>query len=95
MQKSVQLGANYVNAEVIGFEFKHLRDLLMEGVTAGTFEKINKIIYRTPDGVERSLKFAACILAASEESANIAKFARIGEKDGLLKVPLPITKRYL
>lgn len=76
-----------------GFEFQHLRDLLMEGVTPGTFEKLNKIIYRTPDGQERFLKFAACILAAGDESTKIAELARVGTGDRMLKIPLPISKR--
>lgn len=93
MQKSIELGANYLNAEVTGFEFQHLRDLLMEGVTPGTFQKINKVIYRTPDGQERSIKFAACIIAAGDESAKVAELARVGKGDGMLHVPLPISKR--
>ncbi|KOB68014.1 FAD oxidoreductase [Operophtera brumata] len=83
LQKSIELGANYVNAEVTGFEFKHLRDLLMEGVTPGTFQKINKVIYKTPDGQERSIKFAACIVAAGNESAKVAEFARVDKASEL------------
>ncbi|XP_049888086.1 FAD-dependent oxidoreductase domain-containing protein 1-like [Pectinophora gossypiella] len=93
INKSQELGANYVKAEVIGFELEQQRDVLMEGIAPGSFKKINRVIYRSPDNEEHAVKFAACILAAGPESGEIAKFAKIGTGGGLLKIPLPIKAR--
>lgn len=93
MNKSKELGAIYVNAEVTGFELEQQRDVLMEGITPGSFERINRVKYQTPDNEEHYVKFAACILAAGDKSGHIARLAKIGTGDGLLTVPLPIEKR--
>ncbi|XP_059059425.1 FAD-dependent oxidoreductase domain-containing protein 1-like [Achroia grisella] len=93
VQKAQQLGTIYVNAEVVGFEMEKQRDVLMEGVSPGTYEKINKVVYRTPDNEEYAIKFAACILAAGHESGEIAKLAKVGQSEGLLSIPLPIESR--
>ncbi|XP_052756904.1 FAD-dependent oxidoreductase domain-containing protein 1 isoform X2 [Galleria mellonella] len=93
IQKSQQLGTIYINGEVVGFEMEKQRDVLMEGVAPGTFEKISRVIYRTPDNEEHTIKFAACILAAGHKSGEIAKLAKVGQSDGLLSIPLPIESR--
>lgn len=93
VQKSQQLGANYVHGEVIGFDTEYQRDVLMEGVKPMSFQKIERIIYRTEDGVEHAIKFAICVLTAGTESPNIAKLAAIGNGDGLLSLPLPVDKK--
>ncbi|XP_060805015.1 FAD-dependent oxidoreductase domain-containing protein 1 isoform X1 [Amyelois transitella] len=93
IRKSQDLGAIYINAEVTGFEIEKQRDVLMEGVEPGSFERICKVLYKTPDNEEHSIKFAACILAAGNKSGEIAKLAKIGNSDGLLSLPLPIEKR--
>lgn len=93
IQKSTELGTNYVNAEVAGFEVEKQKDVLMEGVKPGTFERINKILYKTEDDVEHSLKFAICVLAAGHDSGYLTKLAGVGTGENILKVPLPIEKR--
>ncbi|KAJ2953547.1 hypothetical protein O0L34_g1149 [Tuta absoluta] len=93
INKSQDMGTIYVNAEVIGFELEQQRDMLMEGIAPGSYKRINRVLYKTPDGEEHAIKFAACILSAGHESANIAKLAQIGNGDGLLKIPLPIEAR--
>jgi FAD-dependent oxidoreductase domain-containing protein 1 len=93
IDKSQELGATFINAEVIGFKLEKQKDVLMEGVAPGTFERINKVIYKTPDNEEHEIKFAACILAAGHNSSEIGKMAKIGTGDGLLSIPLPIEKR--
>lgn len=93
IQKSKELGATYVNAEVIGFELEKQKDVLMEGVTPGTFKRINKVIYKTEDNEKYAIKFAICILAAGDNSAHIAEFAEVGKGQDLLRIPLPIEKR--
>lgn len=91
--KSQELGATYLEADVVGFELEQQRDVLMEGITPGTFERINKVVYRTSDNEEHSIKFAACILTAGDNSGNIARMAKVGTGEGLLTIPLPVEKR--
>ncbi|KAJ0181761.1 hypothetical protein K1T71_002483 [Dendrolimus kikuchii] len=93
IKKSKELGATYVNAEVIGFEVEQQRDVLMEGVAPGSFKKIMRVIYQTPDKEQYTVKFAGCILAAGDKSPEVAKLAHIGTGDGLLSVSLPIQRQ--
>lgn len=93
VQKSQELGANYVHGEVVGFNLEYQRDVLMEGVKPMSYQKIERVIYKTEDGEEHSIKFAVCVLAAGTESSNIARLASIGNESGLLSVPLPVDKR--
>ena len=93
VKKSKELDTTYVNAEVIGFELEKQRDVLMEGVTPGGYERINRIIYKTEDQEEYSLKFAICVLAAGENSGHLASMAKVGTGDGILSIPLPIERR--
>lgn len=93
IKRTEELGAVYVNAEVVGFELEQQRDILMEGVKPGTLKKITRVKYKTSDNEEYEIKFAGCILAAGHESAEIAKLANIGTGKGLLAVPMPIKKR--
>ncbi|KAI8427718.1 hypothetical protein MSG28_002156 [Choristoneura fumiferana] len=93
VQKSIDMGTTYIQADVTGFELEQQRDVLMEGVKPGSFQRINKVLYRTPDNEEYAIKFAACILAAGHESSQVAQLAKIGNGEGLLTIPLPIEKR--
>ncbi|KAJ8729517.1 hypothetical protein PYW08_001098 [Mythimna loreyi] len=93
IKKSKELGTNYVNAEVTGFELEKQRDLLMEGVTPGGYERLNRVVYKTEDQEEYAIKFAICILAAGDNSAKIASLAKVGTGDGMLSIPLPIERR--
>ncbi|XP_022820540.1 FAD-dependent oxidoreductase domain-containing protein 1-like [Spodoptera litura] len=91
--KSRELGANYVNGEVVGFELEKQKDVLMEGVTPGGYERLNRVIYKTEDQEEHSIKFAICVLAAGSDSGDIARMAKIGTGENILSVPLPIEER--
>lgn len=93
VKKSKELGALYINAEVVGFDLEQQRDVLMEGVTPGAFERIMRVRYMTEDNEEYGIKFAGCILTAGSDSSEIAKFAKVGTGDGMLMVPLPVEKR--
>lgn len=95
VQKSEELGAMYINAEVTGFELEQQLDVLMEGVKPGTYKKINRVLFKTADNEEHAIKFAVCILAAGANSGEIAKLAKVGSGEGLLQIPLPINERYL
>lgn len=78
---------------MVGFEIEAQRDVLMEGVKPGSFNKINSLLYRNEDNEEISLKFAVCVVAAGTESTHIAELASIGKSNDLLTVPLPVEKR--
>lgn len=93
VKKSKELGALYINAEVVGFDLEQQRDVLMEGVTPGAFERIMRVRYMTEENEEYGIKFAGCILTAGSDSSEIAKFAKVGTGDGMLMVPLPVEKR--
>lgn len=93
IKKSVDQGAIYINAEVIGFELELQRDLLVEGVKPGTFKRIKRVLYKTPDNEEYGIKFAGCVLAAGDKCGEIARLAKIGTGEGLLGIPLPIEGR--
>uniref|UniRef100_A0A2A4IXJ2 FAD-dependent oxidoreductase domain-containing protein 1 n=1 Tax=Heliothis virescens TaxID=7102 RepID=A0A2A4IXJ2_HELVI len=93
IRKSRELGATYVKGEVIGFDLEKQKDLLMEGVTPGGYERINKVIYKTEGGEEYGIKFAVCVLAAGHNSGELSKLAKVGTGDAILSVPLTIEKR--
>lgn len=76
------------------FKLEKQRDVLMEGMTPGTYQKLQQIVFETPDNVLHELKFAACILAAGAESTKISEFLGIGLGTGMLSFKLPIQKRY-
>jgi len=93
-RKAVHLGAEYVQAEVVGFVF----DENSTWVTAGMdydekHAAVKAVIVRTPKGELKTIHFAYCIIAAGHESANIAEMARIGRGQGVLSVPLPVEPR--
>ncbi|GBP11891.1 FAD-dependent oxidoreductase domain-containing protein 1 [Eumeta japonica] len=91
--KSEELGAEYIKGEVKDFLFLEQKDVLMEGVTPGSYKRLRKVVYETDDGERKELAFAICILAAGVESAELARKAGIGVKDGMLIVPLPVVSR--
>ncbi|CAH0603230.1 unnamed protein product [Chrysodeixis includens] len=93
LNKCSELGTTFVNAEVTGFQLEKQQDVLMEGVAPGSFERITRVVYKTKDNEEYAIKFAVCVLAAGDNSGEIAKLARIGTGDGLLNLPLPIERR--
>ncbi|CAG9099655.1 hypothetical protein JYU34_002666 [Plutella xylostella] len=93
VQRCKDMGTVYMDAEVTGFELQSQRDVMMEGVPPGSFKRIYKVQYTSPEGKEMDIKFASCILAAGAESANIAKMADVGIGKGLLSIPLPIKSR--
>lgn len=96
-KKAIANGAHYLNAEVTGFEFKPRDDMIVEGVESGTYESLERVKVKMPDGSVQQIKFGLCIIAAGAQSGKIAEMARIGKGSGILTVPLPIEprKRYV
>ncbi|PNF23904.1 FAD-dependent oxidoreductase domain-containing protein 1 [Cryptotermes secundus] len=96
-RKALSLGVEYIDGEAIGFEFKKMPDLLMDGMEPGSYEGVDKVLVRTESGEIRSVKFGIVIIAAGPYSAKVARMARIGTGDGMLSIPLPVEprKRYV
>lgn len=96
-KRSIEYGAHYLNAEVLGFEFKPQPDMIVEGVEAGKYESVDRAVVRMPDGSVEPIKFGICIIAAGAQSGKVGKLARIGNGPGVLSIPLPIEprKRYV
>lgn len=93
-RKAVSLGARYLNAELVGFEFQSTaahpgRDI--------SYEPVNHALVKTPDGVTRKITFAILVVAAGPYSGEVAKLLRVGTGQGLLEFPLPVEprKRYV
>lgn len=80
-RKNISLGVEYVQADVIGFDFK-IQPHISVPSPDGKYEQLDKIVVKLPDGRLQSIKFAYCVLAAGAQSGNISKMAHIGEKDG-------------
>ncbi|CAG7682933.1 unnamed protein product [Allacma fusca] len=97
-RKAMALDVEYVQAEVVGFEFRSRTDLTISTLEEGEpYEGIDKILIKTTKGELKTVKFAFAIVAAGHESGKIAEMARIGRGEQLLSVPLPVEprKRYV
>ncbi|GFG35975.1 hypothetical protein Cfor_03558 [Coptotermes formosanus] len=96
-RKAISLGVEYVDGEAVGFEFKKMPDMLMDGIEPGSYETVEKVLVKTANGELRSVKFGIVIIAAGPFSAKVAGMARIGTGDGMLSIPLPVEprKRYV
>lgn len=86
-KKARALGANFANGSVVGFEWNDSGGLSGAVVDAG-------------DGLQRTVKFDTCVLAAGAYSGQVARLAGIGDKEAKeasLSVALPVEprKRYV
>lgn len=88
-----RLGAHFIDGEAIGFEFRRQPDIFMEGIETGSYEGLDKVQVKLPNGEIRTIKFATAIIAAGAQSGAIARLARIGTGSGMLSVPLPVEPR--
>lgn len=96
-KKSIELGAHYVNGEVVGFNYREQHDINTVGVESSSYEAVDSVRVKLPNGDETKINFGLCVIAAGAQSGNIGKMARIGTGQGLLSIPLPIEprKRYV
>jgi len=92
-RKSLEMGAHYVQAEIIGFEYQKQPDIFVQGIESGQYEQARVAIVKMPDGEIHKITFAICVIAAGAQSGNVAKLARIGAGPGMLSIPLPIEPR--
>ncbi|XP_011190712.1 FAD-dependent oxidoreductase domain-containing protein 1 [Zeugodacus cucurbitae] len=92
--KAMEYGTHFIKSELIDFKFQNQPDVIIEGAsTINTYNALDKAVVKMPNGETRFIKFSLCVLAAGTNSEQIAKLAKIGTGSGLLKIPLPITKR--
>ncbi|KAJ8680876.1 hypothetical protein QAD02_016663 [Eretmocerus hayati] len=96
-RKALDMGVEFIRGEALGFNFRHLNNVLVAGVPAGEFEELNYLVVRTDDGELRPITFSKCVVAAGAFSAQIARMARIGQGKDLLSTALPVEprKRYV
>lgn len=92
-KRAIEYGAHFTDAEVIDFEYRNQPDMIVEGTAPGEYDALDKVKVRLPNGEERTIKFALCIIAAGASSGKIARLAKIGEGKGLLRIPLPVEPR--
>ncbi|CAL8139548.1 unnamed protein product [Orchesella dallaii] len=92
-RKSVFHGAEYVQAEVVGFDFEESTTVVAGADAFDRHEKAQRAILKTPSGEMKTVDFAYCIIAAGHESGNIAEMARMGRREGMMSVPLPVEPR--
>lgn len=62
-KRSIEYGAHYLHGEAVGFEFKHQPDMVMEGVTPGQYQSLDRVLAKLPNGEVHPIKFAICIIA--------------------------------
>ncbi|ODN02183.1 FAD-dependent oxidoreductase domain-containing protein 1 [Orchesella cincta] len=86
-------GAEYVQAEVVGFDFEESYNVVAGMDHEERHQKAMRAIVKNSLGELKTVDFSQCIIAAGHESANIAEMARMGRREGLLSVPLPIEAR--
>lgn len=96
-RKAKKAGAHFIDAEVVGFEFRKQPDILMDGIEQGSYEGLDQVLVKLPNNEIRKIKFAVCVIAAGPQSGHVAELMRIGNGRGLLSIPLPVEprKRYV
>ncbi|KAG8186200.1 hypothetical protein JTE90_008730 [Oedothorax gibbosus] len=95
-KKACSLGANYVNAEVIGFEFED-RNPILGPERGDPLLRTNYMYVKDDEGEVQCIEFAFLVVAGGAYSAEIARMLNIGTGRGPLAVPLPVEprKRYV
>jgi FAD-dependent oxidoreductase domain-containing protein 1 len=96
-KRAIEFGAHYVKGEAVGFEFRPQPDIIVEGVEMGTYESLDRVLAKMPNGEVHPIKFALCVIACGPQSGKVAAMAKVGSGTGMLSVPLPIEprKRYV
>lgn len=96
-RKAVSLGARYLGAELVDFNFQQVRNLQAQAEEEEFYKPVNHAVIKMPDGELREIQFAILVVAAGPHSGEIARMLRIGKGPGLLEAPLPVEprKRYV
>ncbi|XP_059617083.1 FAD-dependent oxidoreductase domain-containing protein 1-like [Phlebotomus argentipes] len=96
-RRAQEMGAQYVHGDVTGFEFEKMNNMVVVGVEPGSYEALRRAVVRLPNGEEKTITFAFCILAAGAQSGEVARMMKIGTGEGILQLPLPVEprKRYV
>ncbi|KAK9870386.1 hypothetical protein WA026_007951 [Henosepilachna vigintioctopunctata] len=89
---ATDLGTRFIHAELLDF-VSHDTEFIISGEKEAEYTGINEAIVRMPNGEEKSIEFAICVLAAGNETNVIAKKANIGTGKGLLSIPIPLELR--
>lgn len=88
------LGVDYIDGEVVKFEFEKNPNIQVQGVPFGEYRSTNHIIVKLNENDQmRRIKFATCIIAAGAQSGHVGRLAHIGTGPGMLAMPLPVEPR--
>ncbi|XP_060536227.1 FAD-dependent oxidoreductase domain-containing protein 1-like [Cylas formicarius] len=90
---AVNLGTQYIHGEAVDFVHEERRDIVIEGVNEAVHRSPVEVVVKFPDGTQKSIRYALCVIAAGAESGQIAELLRIGKGNGLLTYPLPVERR--
>lgn len=93
--KAESLGAEFIDGEVVNFEWSKHINLEMIGIEKGKYESPEKLIVKMNDGTVKSITFGLCVIAAGANCNEIAHVLKIGRKGvaGLRSIPLPLAPR--
>lgn len=105
-RRAIDLGAHYVNGEVVDFEYQDMPDMIVPGMADERYRAVRKVIVKMnpselkreeQDQPYREINFALCIIATGAQSGKVAELAGIGKGSGMLSFPLPVVprKRYV
>ncbi|XP_020278621.1 FAD-dependent oxidoreductase domain-containing protein 1-like [Pseudomyrmex gracilis] len=89
--KASYLGTQYINGEVVAFQYKELPGAFDKNMNPLT--KLNRAVIQMNDGEIRSIEFAIVVIAAGAFSGQVAEMANIGTGEEILSVPLPVEPR--
>lgn len=94
-RKAIHLGVAFIPGEVTKFGFDEDNEVIGDDSTK--YENLNRVFLKLPDGTEKSINFAICVIAAGAMSGQVARLAGMGIRTGLRVVPLPVVprKRYV
>lgn len=94
-KKCISLGTQYVQGEVIGFEFKNQSS--WKGEDDVPHYTTNYLYLKDEVGEVHCVEFGYLVIAAGPYSGEVSKMLHIGLGPGLLRTPLPVEprKRYV
>ncbi|OQR73810.1 FAD-dependent oxidoreductase domain-containing protein 1-like [Tropilaelaps mercedesae] len=88
-QFNLRQQTGYLNAELVDFRFRSLKNL----EAPQTYEPTNHAIVRLPNGEIQEITFALLILAAGPQTGDVGRLLRIGTGSNVLGVPIPVEPR--
>lgn len=93
--KAQGLGVEYIDGELVNFNFSKNVELQMIGNAEGEYSFPYQAIIRLNDGQVKNTTFGLCIIATGTDSPGLQEILRVGKHgDGMRSIPLPLIPRY-